>query len=58
MLAETIAPAFVIGSSIFGICWGVTNALIIRNTDMTDYSHLVKDTGDDQKTLLASENTN
>jgi hypothetical protein len=34
----TIAHAFVVGSAVFGIFWGVVNALLIRKINMSDGS--------------------
>jgi len=32
----TVAHMFIVGSSVFGIFWGVVNALLIRKIDMDD----------------------
>jgi Na+/H+-translocating membrane pyrophosphatase len=36
--AAKTAPAFIIGSAVFAIFWGVVNALLVRNIDMSDHS--------------------
>jgi hypothetical protein len=32
----TAAHAFIVGSSVFGIFWGVVNALLVRNVKITE----------------------
>ena len=57
MLSETIASGFIIGSSVFGIAWGLTNALVVASTDMKDASHLTKESTEDTKSLLTADTT-
>jgi len=33
----TAAHAFIVGSSVFGIFWGVVNALLIRNIKIEEH---------------------
>jgi hypothetical protein len=40
MIEETFAFGLVIGCSLFGILWGLVNALLIKRVDMEDSSHL------------------
>lgn len=45
-----------IGGSLFGILWGLVNALLVRKVDMEDYTHLRKDSGEgEEKGLLNAE---
>jgi hypothetical protein len=37
-----VAPIFIIGSSIFSIFWGVVNALLVKNVDLTDRTAMQK----------------
>jgi inorganic pyrophosphatase len=37
-----VAPIFIIGSAIFSIFWGTVNALLVKNVDMSDRSHIIK----------------
>jgi hypothetical protein len=38
----TAAHAFVIGSALFGIFWGVFNVLLVRKVNITDSSIVLK----------------
>ena len=34
-----VAPAFVIGTAVFGIFWGVVNALLVSHSDFASNGH-------------------
>jgi hypothetical protein len=35
-----VAPIFIIGSAVFSIFWGTVNALLVKNVDMSDTTHV------------------
>jgi inorganic pyrophosphatase len=37
-----VAPIFILGSAIFSIFWGVVNALLVKNVDMSDITYVEK----------------
>lgn len=58
MIEETFAFGLVIGCSLFGVLWGLVNALLIRKVDMEDSTHLRgKDGDDEQKSLINDDNS-
>jgi len=40
--SSSVAPAFIIGASVFGIFWGVINALLIKQIDLSDDTPIKK----------------
>jgi hypothetical protein len=37
LIQETIAFGLVIGCALFGILWGIVNAILVKGTDMEEY---------------------
>jgi hypothetical protein len=37
-----VAPIFIIGSAVFSIFWGTVNALLVKNVDMKDTTHVAQ----------------